>query len=596
MAAHSFMAGRQVELRKKFREQRERERAHERVQDRQDVVAGSVRSGSLHDQDGQRKGGRGREAALPPAHMISKSLALLGEPEPASQRRVDPAPPRWSPRNGAADVALESWQARRLDGQATVKNAMTERGVQGAIRVLFEQEDGVRSVLKRHLQQFGDVVTARAVNHDGAAEVGKVAAECRALLTEVSGFGQLMSHRQTELQAEMDKTRRSRPTHGLHPEGHVQKELESLREEVKALKNRERHLMSQVRIISSSGTRERGLDGSASPVPQVAEEMERLNEEIASLRSQRDTWRTRALAAEARLSSPAASAAALEKREATGGAGVGMDVREGEERSGEAGRKTSLDTAAPGRRGEGSVRTKKVEGLEMAEAETPQNSGQLLDATAPLVLDGGWGQLSGGERARREESGEDPPITKKTTSPPVDMSMEHSGASSSLRGGLRAPDKGRGMIGVEGERGHNPCHGQGSSDTSKWYIQAQSSIKVHVGLSLPFADVNTGRQRAEVKHSLILDILVALKDAGHTLRPALLQVLAIDAMGDDVIASQGRRPGGTVVTMQLECPEDSGTTPRELLLVLIDQASQPGSVLVSGAVSQYITSIEPAPA
>ena len=588
------MAGRQDELRKKFREQRERERAHERDQDRQDVVTGSVRSGSLRHQDGQRKGGRGREAALPPAHMISKSLALLGEPEPASQRRVDPAPPRWSPRNDAADVALESWQARSLDEHAAVKNAMTEHGVQGAIRVLFEQEDGVRSVLKRHLQQFGDVVTAHAVNHDGASQVGEVAAECRALLTEVSGFGQLMSHRQTELQAEMDKTRRSRPTHGLHPEGHAQKELESLREEVKELKNRERHLMSQVRMISSTGSRERGRDGSASTVPQVAEEMKRLNEEIASLRSQRDTWRTRALAAEARLSSPAASAAALEKREATGGAGVGMDVREGEERSGEAGRKTSLDTAAPGRRGEGSVRTKEVEALEMAVAETPQHSGQLLDATAPLMLDGGWGQLSGGEWARPEESGEDPPKTRKTTSPPVDMNMERSGASASPRGGLRASDKGRGMIGVEGERGHNPGHGQGSSDTSQWFIQAQSSIKVHVGLSLPFAEVNTGRQRAEVKHSLILDILVALKDAGHTLRPALLQVLSIDAMGDD--ASQGQRAGGTVVTMQLECPGDSGTTPRELLLVLIDQASQPGSVLVSGAVSQYITSIEPAPA
>ena len=519
--------------------------------------------------------------------------------EPASQRRVDPAPPQWSPRNNAADAMFaqkQSWQARSLDGQATrVKSAMTERGVQGAIRVLFEQEDGVRSILKRRLQQFGDVVTAHAVNHDGASQVGEVAAECRALLTEVSGFGQLMSHRQTELQAEMDKTRRSRPTHGLHPEGHAQKELESLREEVKALKNRERHLMSQVRMISSTGNRERGLDGSASTVPQVAEEMERLNEEIASLRSQRDTWRTRALAAEARLSSPAASATPLEKREATGGAGVGMDVREGEERSGEAGRKTSLDTAVSGRRrGEGSVRTKEVEALEMAVADTPQHSGQLLDATAPLMLDGGWGQLSGGEWARPEESGEDPPKTRKTTSPPVDMNMERSGASASPRGGLRASGKGRGMIGVEGERGHNPGHEQGSSDTSQWYIQAQSSIKVHVGLSLPFAEVNTGRQRAEVKHSLILDILVALKDAGHTLRPALLQVLAIDAMGDD--ASQGKKPRGTVVTMQLECPEDSGTTPRELLLVLIDQASQPGSVLVSGAISQYITSIEPAPA
>ena len=40
-----------------------------------------------------------------------------------------------------------------------------------------------------------------------------------------------------------------------------------------------------------------------------------------------------------------------------------------------------------------------------------------------------------------------------------------------------------------------------------------------------FAELReNGRERSALKHSLILDLIVALKDSGHTLRPALIQV------------------------------------------------------------------------
>ena len=65
-----------------------------------------------------------------------------------------------------------------------------------------------------------------------------------------------------------------------------------LRDEVKSLKLRERQLLSQVKMLSGDAVSRATASPGSVPQSEVASEMMRLNEEVTSLRSEREVWRT----------------------------------------------------------------------------------------------------------------------------------------------------------------------------------------------------------------------------------------------------------------------------------------------------------------
>lgn len=125
------------------------------------------------------------------------------------------------------------------------------------------------------------------------------------------------------------------------------------------------------------------------------------------------------------------------------------------------------------------------------------------------------------------------------------------------------------------------------------------SMSIQIFLSIPFAELReNGRERSALKHSLILDLIVALKDSGHTLRPALIRVTSIGPVAkgqDDGTGDNQPRVNvhGTLINVDLKCPGDSDASPKILLQALLEQAATKGSVLKAGAISQHITDISP---
>jgi len=182
------------------------------------------------------------------------------------------------------------------------------RSIHGAINAVFEHEDAVRQAMKARLQQLGEVVNLSAQVLAEGESGTKLAEGCRSLTNEAASLCKQIAQRQTELAAELQNCRRSRLVYGgapghLPPERHgaLTNEIDMLRDEVKSLKLRERQLLSQVKMLSGDAVSRATASPGSVPQSEVASEMMRLNEEVTSLRSEREVWRTRALAAEAKL-------------------------------------------------------------------------------------------------------------------------------------------------------------------------------------------------------------------------------------------------------------------------------------------------------
>jgi hypothetical protein len=258
-----------------------------------------------YEQVTQRKMREGRpEARWGRGHGMSASGSIRSEsvgevwslpPSPSPIVRTGPhAPPQQS-------HSPQSPQPQPLE---------PARNIHRAMKAVFEHEDAVRQALKARLQQLGDMVNLSAMTLDEEASGLKLVEGCRSLTNEAASLSKQIAQRQIELDAELQNCRRSRLVYSgapgrLPPERHsvLTNEIDMLRDEIKSFKLRERQLLSQVQMLLATSSPGSVLQ------PEVASEMMRLNEEVTALRSERELWRTRALAAEAKLLIPEVPAA-----------------------------------------------------------------------------------------------------------------------------------------------------------------------------------------------------------------------------------------------------------------------------------------------
>jgi len=349
-----------------------------------------------------------------------------------------------------------------------------------AVRAALEHEDGVRGALKARLQQLGDVVniSVKACSIDPEdARQPRLAEDCRTVSSEAADLGRQISRRMGELKAEVESARRSRlmytcsrqlPTASAH-------EIEILREEVKSLKLREHQLVSQVEMVTAAAAHGGEAAAPGEGLDElVAAEVTRLNEEVSTLRIERETWRARALAAEARLALDLSASSAA----------AGSDVHSAA---------TYAHGALPAQSGAGGGTT------EGERSVGDERGGLGIGDSDGVEWRRGWGD-EGRRRCGSAEAGALEPAV------PPDG-----------RGPLFESD--RDVIDGDGEVGARRVQDEVQTNGS-------GRMSINVQLSLPYAQVrDRARERSSLKHTLILDLLVALKDAGHTLRPALLQVL-----------------------------------------------------------------------
>ena len=190
------------------------------------------------------------------------------------------------------------------------------RKIHRAMKAVFDHEDAVRQAMKARLQQLGDMVNLSAQALDEEASGSKLVEGCRSLTNEAASLSKQIAQRQIELDAELQNCRRSRLVYSgapgrLPPERHsaLTNEIDMLRDEVKSFRLRERQLLSQVKMLGGDASSRATSSPGSVLQPEVASEMMRLNEEVATLRSERELWRTRALAAEAKLLIPEVPAA-----------------------------------------------------------------------------------------------------------------------------------------------------------------------------------------------------------------------------------------------------------------------------------------------
>lgn len=327
--------------------------------------------------------------------------------------------------------------------------------IQHEVRTVFEREDGLREVLKARLQQLGHIVDISAqAFHQELSTQPQLAEDCRCVSTEAADLDRQISRRMAELKAEADGAsfRWSRATRnessdspGQVPTEHrsgMAFELETMRNEVRSLKLREQQLLSQLTMAKSSTTGS-GLGAD------VAAEIGRLSGEVTALRDERDSWRSRALAAEARLALSHTAAGASDPDWHSNGAHARRD--------------TFL--AASGS-GDGLKSDRERRESEVGGCTVTQGPGAILESA-----DG----RGGSGRSNECDLGEAGGLTGSTV-------------DSETKGG-------------------------------------SSAISINVLLSIPYAQVEEkARERSALKHTLVLDLLVALKDAGYTLRPGLVQV------------------------------------------------------------------------
>ena len=179
------------------------------------------------------------------------------------------------------EASIERTKAPNVEREADSEMHMRKgcKELPLAIRTVFEHEDALRSALKHRLQQLGDIVTisAEAFRSSTRANLGEacrsVARNSRKLVlqsnliyatpialtfenllqvTEAASIAKDIASRQHELQAEIEVRRRSRLNYAAAPgmpptrDSALTNEVGMLREEVKALKVRERQLQSQV--------------------------------------------------------------------------------------------------------------------------------------------------------------------------------------------------------------------------------------------------------------------------------------------------------------------------------------------------------------
>ena len=190
------------------------------------------------------------------------------------------------------------------------------RKIHRAMKAVFDHEDAVRQAMKARLQQLGDMVNLSAQALDEEASGSKLVEGCRSLTNEAASLSKQIAQRQIELDAELQNCRRSRLVYSgapgrLPPERHsaLTNEIDMLRDEVKSFRLRERQLLSQVKMLGGDASSRATSSPGSVLQPEVASEMMRLNEEVTALRSERELWRTRALAAEAKLLIPEVPAA-----------------------------------------------------------------------------------------------------------------------------------------------------------------------------------------------------------------------------------------------------------------------------------------------
>ena len=190
------------------------------------------------------------------------------------------------------------------------------RKIHRAMKAVFDHEDAVRQAMKARLHQLGDMVNLSAQALDEEASGSKLVEGCRSLTNEAASLSKQIAQRQIELDAELQNCRRSRLVYSgapgrLPPERHsaLTNEIDMLRDEVKSFRLRERQLLSQVKMLGGDASSRATSSPGSVLQPEVASEMMRLNEEVAALRSERELWRTRALAAEAKLLIPEVPAA-----------------------------------------------------------------------------------------------------------------------------------------------------------------------------------------------------------------------------------------------------------------------------------------------
>jgi hypothetical protein len=239
------------------------------------------------------------------------------------------------------------------------RRADKSEALPSSLQTLFAHEDSLRETFKARLQQMGDVVNVSTMALNGKGH-GKLAESCRSVVIEVSSFGKQLMSQQAELNAEIDEARRRRILYGGAP-GRMPpdrvtamtSENDLLRDEIKALKVRERQLLSQVRVLGSSSPGRRSFGASDSlpgmqPDTRVADEIMRLNEEVSALRGERDMWRARALSAEGKLAMAPLESSPEERR--ASGAGLAGGLRNSGDGSG--GTAQGMEAEERARRGE----------------------------------------------------------------------------------------------------------------------------------------------------------------------------------------------------------------------------------------------------
>lgn len=213
------------------------------------------------------------------------SFARSARPPEHAKVVAQSSPPRreWKAK---IEASIERTKTRNVDSEANSEKhscntdlSKERKDFPLAIRTVFENEDALRSALKHRLQQLGDIVTisAEAFRCSTRTNLGEacrsVARNSRKLVlqsnliyatpialtfenllqaTEAASIAKDIASRQHELQAEIEVRRRSRLNYAAAPgmpptrDSALTNEVGMLREEVKALKVRERQLQSQV--------------------------------------------------------------------------------------------------------------------------------------------------------------------------------------------------------------------------------------------------------------------------------------------------------------------------------------------------------------
>lgn len=380
------------------------------------------------------------------------------------------------------DRRRPSRSAREAWKELTAEIGSKQEGgdIQHAVRTMFQHEDGIREALKARLHELGHIVdmSAQALSQELRMQP-KLTEDCRWVSTEAADLGRQISRRMAELKAEVDIARRSRVVHSdsaaelpQERQSAASHEADMLRDEVQSLKLREQQLLSQVKMATSSKSG-MGFDADLSA------EIGRLNDEVTALRSERESWRSRALAAEARL-------ALFPPSMSTGTVASDSNLHAHANRARRASSVSDDGLEREGERRQGGM---------------VSSSHEVVESTASVGAQ--RQQVSGSAQAR-------------------DSGM----AIDSLTGAaLESEDSWGGGWGSGGAAGRPSTVATGTGDSEAPGPGGPGALSILVNLSIPYAQVEEkARERSALKHTLVLDLLVALKDAGYTLRPGLVQV------------------------------------------------------------------------